>query len=131
MKKPFRFLLPVIIVFVVLVAGLFIFRTQLEAKGFDFKILLVANVFLLLLQFVSFAMQHNALKNSNPNVFIRSVMGGMMLKMFGSVALVLGYTLMSGDSFNKRSVFLAMLLYLVYLGAEVIAISRLNKQKDG
>lgn len=131
MNKSFRFILPVLLVFVLLIAVLFIFRNLLEEKGFDFNLLLIANIFLLFLQLISFAMQQKALTNKNPNVFVRAIMGGMLLKMFGCVALVLIYTLMSGDAFNKRSVFLAMLLYLVYLGAEVISISRLNKQKDG
>lgn len=130
MKSFSKFLLPVFIVFIVLLLGIFIFKDQLQAKGFDVSMLLIANAFLLLLQLISFALQGRALKNKNPNVFVRAVMGGMMIKMFTSVIVVLVYALASGGKFNKRTLFVCMILYLVYLGAEVMAISKLNKQKN-
>lgn len=120
----------VIIIFLLLMGLILFFSNWLRAKGFDTSVLIWANVFLFCLHSLVILLQYKALHNSNPNVFIRSVLGGMIIKMFASVILILIYTVSSGENFNKRSVFLGMLLYLVYLGAEVAAISRMNKRRN-
>jgi high-affinity Fe2+/Pb2+ permease len=75
-------------------------------------------------------MQARALKNKNPNVFIRSVMGGMILKMFACIIAVFIYVQLSGADFNKRSIFTALCLYLVYLAVEVRSVMKLNRNKN-
>lgn len=125
--KSFRV---VLIIFLLLMGSIVFFGKYLLAKGFDTSVLMWANVFLFCLHSLVFILQRKALQNSNPNAFTRSVMGGMLIKMFASVVLILVYTVSSGEDFNKRSVFLGMILYLVYLAAEVMAISRMNKSKN-
>lgn len=75
-------------------------------------------------------MQKKALNNANPNVFVRSVMGGMLIKMFVVITAVIVYRLVAGNSVSKVSVFASMFLYLLYLGVEVAIITKLNKQKN-
>ena len=70
------------------------------------------------------------MQHSNPNVFIRSVMAGMMIKMFIVIVAVIAYVLLSGKSFNKPAIFISLLLYLVYLAVEVAAVMKLNKRKN-
>ena len=77
-----------------------------------------------------FFMQKNALNNKNPNVFIRSVMAGMMIKMFSTVLAVLAYVVLVGPTYNKNAVFISLFMYLLYLAAEVFAISKVNSKKN-
>jgi hypothetical protein len=70
------------------------------------------------------------MNNSNPNVFVRSVMTGMLLKMLICLALTFGYVYNAGSNFNKRSLFLSLLLYLIYLSLEVFAGMKMNKKKN-
>ena len=91
MNKPRFFLLPMILLFVVL-NGFFISGHNILAKwGIDNYVLIVANTLLLVLNLIVFLMQKKALENANPNVFVRSVMGGMMIKMFVFVIAIAVY----------------------------------------
>lgn len=97
----------------------------------DFKVLLIANAFFFLLSLVTFFMHRRALDNSNPNVFVRSVMGGMLIKMFATITVVILYRLFAGKGLSRVSVFSSMFLYLLYLGVEVSIITKLNRAKNG
>jgi hypothetical protein len=96
----------------------------------DNYILLLANAILFIISIVIFIIQHKALVHSNPNVFMRSVMLGMMIKMFVCAGAVIVYVLMDPNSFNGTAIFIFMLLYVVYLVAEVGAIMKLNKRTN-
>lgn len=121
-------LLPFYILFIVVAIVLWLFQGQLTILGFDTRVIHAANIIFFLLNFISFFIQKSALQNSNPNAFIRSVIGGMMIKMFGTVIAVLLYVVIVGDGYNKPSVFASLILYLVYLAVEVAVISKLNKK---
>jgi len=131
MNVSSRLLLPFVIVFIVISLLVVAGWSFLKARGIDPFILIGANVFFLLMSFLVFLLQKKALHNPNPNVFVRSVMGGMMIKMALCVVAVLAYTLLSGGSFNKKSIFIALFLYLIYLAAEVRALTKLNKDHHG
>jgi hypothetical protein len=124
-------LFPFLIVFVVISLIIGIAWKPLLGMGLDTFVLLGANTLFLLLCILVFFIQKKALANPNPNVFVRSVMTGMMIKMFLCVIAVLIYTVSSGAAFNKKAVFVSLLLYLVYLGVEVFAVSKLNKKYNG
>lgn len=96
----------------------------------DVEVLQAANIILYILSLITLNLQIKAMKNSNPNVFIRSVMGSMIIKMFIVVAIVFSYTIFSGDHFNKRAIFISLFFYLIYLAVEVYALMKLNKQKN-
>jgi len=98
--------------------------------GIDYRVLIVANILFFSISLIAFFMQKKALSNSNPNVFVRSVMGGMLLKMFACITAVIIYRFAAGDTVSRISVFGAMFLYLFYLAAEVAVITKLNKQKN-
>ena len=131
MSSQNKIILPLLTVFVLANLILYAAREILAQWGIDFKVLFFANVVFFLLSLVAFFMQRKALENSNPNVFIRSVMGGMLIKMFVTITAVIVYRLIAGNSVSKVSVFSAMFLYLLYLGVEVAVITKLNRQKNG
>ena len=131
MSPQNKIILPLLIVFVLTNLTLYAARAIEVKWGIDFYVLFFANDIFFLLSLVAFFMQRKALGKSNPNVFIRSVMGGMLIKMFVTITAVIVYRLIAGNSVSKVSVFSAMFLYLLYLGVEVAVITKLNRQKNG
>ena len=130
MSSQKKIIFPLFIIFLFLSASLSLSKTILGKWGIDYKVLLVANALFFLVSLGVFFMQKKALNHINPNVFIRSVMAGMLIKMGVCVFAVIVYRLLAGNSVNKVSVFVAMFLYLLYLAVEVRVIMKLNRQKN-
>lgn len=126
-NKP---LLPLIILFVILNGFFFTSKAFLLKHGIDNNIMIISNSLLFILTVITFFMQQRALNDKNPNVFFRAIMSSLLLKLFLCAAIVLIYAKLSGNGFSKRSVFISMLLYLVYMAIEVKAVFKLNKQKN-
>jgi hypothetical protein len=131
MSPQIKIISPLFLVFTLTILVLYAIRGILAQLGIDFTILNIANGIFFLLSLLTFIMQRKALENSNPNVFVRSVMGGMLIKMFVTISVVIVYRLIAGNSVSKVSVFSAMFLYLLYLGVEVAVITKLNRKKNG
>lgn len=125
-----KIIVPLITIFVIFGGSLTASKALLAKWGIDSNILIIANALFFLISLLVFFMQKNAMGKSNPNVFVRSVMGGMLLKMFVCISAVVAYKLVAGNQFSKVSVFAAMFLYLLYLGVEVAVITKLNKHKN-
>ena len=125
-NSPIR---PMMIAFVVItltiIASLLLFPTA----GIDYLVLLFANALFCLTALAVFNMQRKAMDNSNPNVFIRSVMVGVMLKMLVCLVFVMGYVFLTRPAFNRPAIYLSLLIYLVYLVTEVAIVMKLNKRK--
>jgi len=130
MKKERKVILPILLVFIIVNVFLLTATSFLTERNVDRDMLLIANLVFFAISMVVFFMQKKGLQNPNPHVFIRSVMGGMMIKMFICIALVMGYVILAGSSYNKPAVFISLFLYIIYLTVEVAAIMRLNKKKD-
>ncbi len=130
MKLFGKMLLPLLIIFVILTIFI-IGASNLWLKySIDKNVLLGANLLFMSTGVLVFFMQKNALTNKNPNVFIRSVMAGMMIKMFSTILAVLAYVVIIGLNYDKKAVFISLLMYLLYLAAEVTAISKENSKKN-
>ncbi len=131
MKAKRNVLLPLLLVFIIC-NGFFLSAKTLLAKwGIDNDVLIISNSLFLILSLVTFFIQQKALQNSNPNVFIRSVMAAMMIKMFVCIIAIFIYWLAMKDKFSKGTVFVSMIVYLIYLAAEVRIVTKLNRQKNG
>jgi hypothetical protein len=121
---------PLFIVFILLTILFFSIKPLLEKYGLDRNVLLIANILFFILGIITFIIQQKALQNSNPNVFIRSVMNVMMIKMFVCIIAVLIYVLSMKDSYSRASIFAGVFLYFVYLIIEVNVLLKLNNQKN-
>ena len=130
MSSSSRFLLPLLSLFSVISLLIYLLNALLTKNGIDSYVLMAANVIFLLSNIIVFLFQYKALHHSNPNVFIRSVIAGMMLKMFVCAIAVLAYVVIAGNSYNKRGVFISLFFYLIYLVVEVNILMRLNKTKN-
>lgn len=130
MNFSFRSVMPLFFTFVILtviiVAANFLYTT----KGIDYIVVMAGNCLFFLISLFVFRMQYLAMYNSNPNVFIRSVMGGMLIKVFGCVIAVVAYYFISGPVFNKPAVYASMVMYVIYLVVEVRTVMKLNKSKN-
>jgi RsiW-degrading membrane proteinase PrsW (M82 family) len=124
-----KILKPIIIIFIVLVSFILSADKLWINYDVDKNVLLAANVLFLTMALLVFFMQKKAMDNKNPNVFVRSVIAGMMIKMFGTMIAVLIYVTLISKVYNSKAIFIALLMYLVYLGAEVMAISKQLKQR--
>jgi hypothetical protein len=124
-------IIPLVAIFFLLSGALTASKNLLARWGIQYDVLIIANCLFFTVSLLAFFMQRKALSNRNPNVFVRSVMGGMMIKMFVCIIAVIVYRLLAGNSLSKVSVFAAMFLYLLYLVVEVAVITKLNKQHNG
>jgi hypothetical protein len=130
--KPIKTLILPLILLFLLFNSFFLFGKGLLGKwGLQFEFLIIANLIFFIISVIAFLMQKKALKNANPNVFIRSVMGGMLIKMAICIVAVAIYAIAFKDNFSSNSILAAMFLYLVYLGVEVAIATKLNRQKNG
>ena len=130
MNPRIRTALPLIITFFVLAVAVFAARLLYAGDKIDLTVLMAANCLFFITSMIVFRMQYNAMQNSNPNVFIRSVMSGMIIKIFVCIGAVVAYYFLSGSSFNKPAVYLAMIIYIIFLTVEVRTIMKLNKKKN-
>ncbi len=130
MSNSSRFLFPIVGLFAIICVLIFSLSGLLEGYGIDRNVLLVANCIFLVLNVIVFLMQKKALYHPNPNVFIRSVMGGMMIKMIAAAIAVIVYVLSVGPSYDKKGVFISLFIYLIYLAVEVATLMRLNNKKN-
>jgi putative effector of murein hydrolase LrgA (UPF0299 family) len=130
MNEKTKLLRPLILLFVAVNSLLLLTKNLLAKYGLDYEVLLWANIILFFVNIIVFLMQRKAIANSNPNVFVRSVMGGTIIKMFVCLAASAVYAFAFKERFSKFSLFAAMVLYLVYLAVEAVAVSKMNKQKN-
>lgn len=130
MNASSRFLYPLLLLFGIIALLIITFSVFLKKYGIDTQVLLVANLIFLLINLLVFVFQRRALTHSNPNVFIRAVMGGMMLKMIVCAIAVIIYVLTVGPGYNKKAVFISLFIYLIYLAVEVSTLMRLNNKKN-
>ena len=130
MKLFGKMLLPILIIFLLLTVFIFAGNNIWVKYNVDKQVLFGANLLFLVVGLLVFFIQKNALQNKNPNVFVRSVIAGMMIKMFSTVLAVLAYVVTVGQGYNKNAVFISLFMYLIYLAAEVMAISKVNRTKN-
>ena len=130
MKLFGKMLLPMLVIFIAFTILIFSASNLWNTYNIDSNVLMGANLLFMATGALVFFMQKNALTNKNPNVFIRSVMAGMMIKMFSTVLAVLAYVVLVGATYNKKAVFISLFMYLLYLAAEVMAISKANSKKN-
>lgn len=130
MNFSFKTLAPLFTVFLTLTALILAANFLYTQGGINYLVVMGANCVFFLISLFVFRMQFLAMYNKNPNVFIRSVMGGTIIKMFGCLAAVIVYYLISRPAFNKPAVYIGMIIYVIYLVVEVRTIMKLNKTKN-
>ncbi len=125
-----KLFLSLFIVYILINIPFFIWGSRLDALKIDHVVVIVANSLLFGIAVITMSMHVKAVKNPNPHVFARSVMGGTVIKLFVLGAAVLIYLALAGKNRSIYAVFVAMGLYIVYSILEVRIALQLNKKKD-
>ncbi len=130
MNFSFKTVMPLFFTFLVLAVVIFVGNFLFNDRGIDYVVVMGGNCLFFLISLFVFRMQYVAMYDKNPQVFIRSVMGGMLIKVFACVAAVIAYYFLSAGTFNKPAVYISMVIYIIYLVVEVKTIMKLNKTKN-
>lgn len=120
--------MPIVILFLVVNALAIVFRSRWVDWNVNQQVLIIGNLFLFVATLVSFFIAKKGLRNQNPHVFTRAVMGSIMLKMFAAAIAAFIYISLHKKELNKPALFICMGLYLVYTFLEVAALTRLLRQ---
>lgn len=118
------------ILFISLTLLIVLFTTKLDALGIDHFVIMWANGLLFIIAIITLAMHLKSVKNPNPNVFSRSIMGGMIIKLFVLGAAVVIYLLQAGKNMSVYAIFASMFLYVLYTFLEVKIALQLNKKPN-
>lgn len=128
-REALKFFRPAIIVFVALTAFFITGKSFLLKQGFDQNVLLIGNLFLFVLTFLSFLLMSNGMKTRNTAAFLRGVYGGIMLKLFSCLIAAFIYIMSFKKEVNKPALFVCMGLYVVYTFIEVKGLMKLSASK--
>ncbi|MBC7721791.1 MAG: hypothetical protein H7068_07170 [Pedobacter sp.] len=122
--------LPFVYLFIILNTIFLLFGKKLDAIKIDHVVVIGANILLFLISIITLIMHLKAVKNSNPNVFSRSIMGGMIIKLFGLGAAVVIYLIQAGKDMSVYAIFVSMFLYVLYTFLEVKIALQLNQKPN-
>jgi hypothetical protein len=86
------------------------------------------NILLFILSLAVFSIQKKALKNTNPQVFVRAIMLGTFIKLMVIAIAVAIYLVASGEGRSVYAVIASMVLYVVYTIIDVRIASKLNRK---
>lgn len=123
-------ILPLIISFLVLSLVILAGKLFYHTGQVDYGVVLFFNCLFFLSGLLVFRMLYRAMQHSNPNVFVRTVMAGTMLKMGICIVAVIGYYFVSRPAFNKPAVYAGMIIYVVYLVIVVRTVMQLNRKQN-
>lgn len=127
-KADSKAIVPMFIFFITVNSFCLLFKDWLTAKGTDPVVLGIGNCILFILSVIIFFMQKKSLQNTNPNVFVRAIMGGTLLKLIVIAGTVVIYLISAGEKKSIYAVIACMGLYFVYTFIEVKTVSRINKE---
>ncbi|MGN6617486.1 MAG: hypothetical protein ACTHJ5_09940 [Ilyomonas sp.] len=133
MHKPkgARIYLPVILIFVIINSLCIMFKNRFAVKNIDADVILGANLILFIITILTTSMHSKAIKNTNPNVFVRSVMGATIIKFFVIAIAVFIYMFLAGESRSVYAVIISMGVYVIYTVFELQTVFRLNRKGNG
>jgi hypothetical protein len=129
MKEIYNKSAPVIVLFILINALAFIFKTFLHDHGFGIKFLLAANLLLFCLSQLAFFIQMRGLKSVNINAFIRSVYASLLIKIFIVIIALAIYLFITKGKINRPSLFTSMALYILYTFIEVRQLMKISRRK--
>jgi hypothetical protein len=129
LRSRFREFVPVILLFVIVNGLVISFRSRMVAWHIDQDVLIAGNLFLVAITFFSFLIAIRGLQHKNPNVFMRSIYGSLMFKMFLAIIAAFIYIAVNKKELNKAALFICMGLYLFYTFLEVSILTRILRKK--
>ena len=121
--------LPLLGLFIAVTSFANLFRGFLNEKGIDADVLVIGNTLIFLISLLSLYFHIKGFLDKNVQVFLRSVYGSLMIKMFGLAAIAAIYILVMKKEVNKPALFICMGLYVLYTIIEIRQVFHLLKEK--
>lgn len=128
-QNSMKLLRPMILLFVFLNAFFLIGKRWLAEKNIDQEVLIAGNLLLFIVSLITFLLTYRSLKAPNPNVFVRAMYGGFIIKFFVVAIAAFVYIMATKKNVNKPALIFCMGLYIVYTFLEVSSLLRVLKQK--
>ena len=120
-----------IVFFFIITSGFFVSsKGFFERYGFDQEVLIIGNLILFVVTFLSFWIGKRNLRSSNPNAFVRGIMMSTMLKLFACAIAAFVYIMMFRNKLSKPALIACMGLYIIYTILEVSSLKKLLKEKN-
>jgi Ca2+/Na+ antiporter len=118
-----------ILVFILLNAFFIAGKNILVKWGIDQSVVIIGNLVLFIISFISFWLSRRSLRSGNPNVFVRAVYANVMIKLFVCIVVAFIYFTSAKKNINKPGLFVCMGLYVVYTVIEVSSLTKLLRKK--
>jgi len=129
-KNAVQFFKPVIFLFIIVTILVLIFANWLDSHEVNHSVLLVANIILLVLIFITGFLHIKAAENSNPHAFVRSITLSAFIKLIVIAVAIFIYLNSSSENKSIYAVGAAMMLYVIYTVFEVRGAMRLNRKRN-
>ncbi|MCO6497002.1 MAG: hypothetical protein J5I50_05005 [Chitinophagaceae bacterium] len=123
-------LFPSTVLFVIVSVLLLTMRSKLEPAGYSVNLILIANVVLFLLTLFTFGIQTRNIHSTSGHAFMRGIYISVIVKMLFVMAALVVYILSADDGVNIKGLFVAMGLYLLYLGIEVYQLMKIARNQN-
>lgn len=123
-------LVPMFVVFILVNAICIFFSEWMDAHDINHIVVGLANCILFIVSLIIYSMHKKTSQNTNPHAFIRSVMGGTLIKLFVFAGAALLYLYFAGENRSLFAIVASMGLYLVYTAIEVRSAMHLNKKNE-
>ncbi len=123
-----------LIIFIVINAVILILNNAgVGVPQINYTVVLIANLLLFILTFISYMVHVKAVNNNNPHAFVRGVMMMMVVKLFVLGAAVVAYLYVFKETKNIPAILVGLLLYIIYSVIDVRAATKLSKhtKKNG
>ena len=131
MKHNFgKLLSPTLLLFITVTLIFTVASNFWDSIGINHWVVLFSNLLLFIISLITIWMHLQAIKNPNPNVFTRSVMGSTVLKLFALGIAVMIYLIIVGNKKSIYAIFIGMFLYMIYTAFDVKAALQLNKNQQ-
>lgn len=122
-----RAFLPILIFFMISGFAIFSGAAWLRGQNTDGRVLLGGDAILLVVTAISFWLHTRSLRNPNPQVFVRTVYGSLLVKMMVCLGAVLLYGWLAA-SINRNAIIGCIILYFLYTILEVRILTKLTKR---
>ena len=129
-RSNFALLRPMILFFILLNAFFIVGRNTLAKWGIDQSVVIVGNLVLFVVNLTSFLLSRRAMNSANPNVFVRAMYAGFMIKFFVCVIVAFIYFTSFKKNINKPALFICMgLVYCLYCYRNIHLLPNYSRKK--
>lgn len=127
-KATIRPLLPLFFLFFLINVVLILLKIAL-VQGISYPVLVIGNAILFFASLLSFFLYRKALFDKNPQVFLRFLYGGMLIRMSICLLAALLYIFLTDGGVNRNAVLECFVLYFIYTFVEVRKLMRMSKEQ--